>query len=532
MAQASKSGWTPERSIAGGRNPYLVVMVLSISTFMEVLDTSIANVALRHIAGGLSASYDQATWVLTSYLVANAVVIPLSGWLADVIGRKRFYMLSVALFTAASFLCGLAPNLTFLILARIIQGVAGGSLQPNEQSMLVDSFPPEKRGGAFAVFGVVVILAPTIGPTLGGLITDNLSWHWIFLINVPVGIMSLFLIQIFVDEPELLRKERAERLKKGVKLDFTGFFLIALGLGMLEITMDRGQREDWFSSGSIVLTAVLCVVGLVSFVFWELNHKDPLIDLRLLKQRNFAIAQLVMAVTGVILFGTTQFIPQLLQQVLGYSATTAGMAMTAGGMATLIAMPLAGRLSSKVQARWLIGGALIIEALALWNLTHLSTQADFAHAAWGRVWQAIGIPFLFVPLSSAAYVGIPADKTNQATSIQNISRNIGGTLGISTVQTVLAQREQFHQARIVEGMNPLNPNFANALQAAQHALPGAGGGEAARLGALQNLYQLASQQAQMLAYVDAFKVLMIIIAVAFPIVMLLRSTKPGKGAHA
>ncbi|MGH8301697.1 MAG: DHA2 family efflux MFS transporter permease subunit, partial [Steroidobacteraceae bacterium] len=344
-------GWTPERSAAGNRNPWIIATVISISAFMEVLDTAIANVSLAHIAGSTSASYDQATWILTSYLIANATVIPMSGWLSDVFGRKRYYLSSVGLFTFASLCCGLAPSLSFLILARIVQGIGGGGLQPVTQAMLIDTFPPASRGKAMAVFGFTVILAPMIGPLLGGWITDQFSWHWIFLINVPVGLLSLFLVETMVDEPRLIVQERRRRWAQGVHFDFPGAALIALALGSLEVMLDRGVQDDWFASPIIRAAGIVAGVCLAAFVIWEIIEPDPLLDMRLFRYRSFASATVIIMTIGVILFGTTQFIPQLLQQVMNYTAEEAGLALTLGGIITLVSMPLAGILSSYVQPR-------------------------------------------------------------------------------------------------------------------------------------------------------------------------------------
>ena len=355
---AEEGGWTDARSAAGEHNPWMIVSVISLATFMEVLDTSIANVSLSHIAGGLSASQDEAAWVLTSYLVSNAIVIPVSGWLSEVIGRKRFYMMSVFLFTASSLMCGLAPSLPILILARILQGIGGGGLAPSEQSILADTFPPSKRGQAFAAYGVVVVVAPVLGPTLGGWITDNFSWHWIFLINVPIGIASLLLVNHFLCEPKILEQERRKKLQGGLKVDYIGFALVAIGLGCLELTLDRGERDDWFSSPFIVTTAILSVLGLVGLVFWELRQKEPIVDIRMLGNRNFAITMLFMLTTGFVLFGTITLMPQMLQQVFGYTATNAGLALTTGGFATLVMMPVVGQLAGRVDTRLLLIPAL------------------------------------------------------------------------------------------------------------------------------------------------------------------------------
>ncbi|WP_293366292.1 DHA2 family efflux MFS transporter permease subunit [Phenylobacterium sp.] len=531
QAGGGGGGWSAARSAAGGGNPWIIATVVSISTFMEVLDTSIANVALRHIAGGLSASYDEATWVLTSYLIANAITVPISSWLSSVVGRKRYYMICVAGFGVASAMCGLAPNLTVLILARVLQGLAGGGLQPTTQAILVDTFPPQRRGLALALFGLTVILAPTIGPTLGGVITDDLSWRWIFFINLPVAALSLFLVQTVLVEPKTLEKERQARIDRGLRLDVIGFAFIAIGLGCLEYTMDRGQRLDWFSDASICMTAVLAVVGIGAFVVREFTTEEPLLNLRLFASRNYSLANVLILVVGVILFGTTQFLPQLLQEVLGYTATNTGYAMTAGGAVTLLIMPLVGVLTGKVQPRWLLAFGMAIETFAMWRLTDINGDISFAYAAQMRVWIAAGIPFLFVPLSNAAYVGLPANQSSQASSMLSISRNLGGTLGISLVQTFLAQREQFHQSRLVEGLNPLNPNYQAQTAEIASRLRGIGIGSGQLDGVqMGNLYQTVLRQAELLSYMDVFWVLTLFVGCMAPLVLFLRTQPPARGA--
>ena len=525
---AGQDGWTPERSVAGKRNPWSIVAVISIATFMTVLDTSIANVALNHIAGGLAVSYDEATWITTSFLVATAVIVPISGWLATVIGRKRYYMMSVALFSAASLLCGLAPNLTFLVIARIIQGAAGGGLAAVEQSMLVDTFPPAKRALAFAAYGVVVIAGPVLGPVIGGWITDNYSWHWCFLINVPIGALSLFLVNIFVDEPEALKKDREAHLKGGLKVDILGFLLVGGFLGFLEVTLDRGQREDWFSSPIIITTAVLSALCFVFAIPWELSRKEPIVPIQMFARRNFGIASIFLLITGMIIFGTTQFIPQLLQQVLGYTATDAGLAMTAGGVATIVMLPVSGILSSKVDPRYLIGFSFAIQGLAMWHMSHLDTQMSFSSAALARMFQSVGLPFLFVPITNIAYVGLKPEESNQASALMNVARNLGGTFGISGVQTLLAQRQQFHQAHMVERLNPLNPNYANGVTQLSQTLAAHGVAKAdASSAASAMLYRTVTQQSQMLSYIDIFHVLMIIVFAALPLLLIMQGKKPG-----
>jgi DHA2 family multidrug resistance protein len=529
-AQGRADGWTPARSVAGKRNPWSIVAVISIATFMTVLDTSIANVALNHIAGGLAVSYDEATWITTSFLVATAVVIPISGWLATVIGRKRYYMMSVALFSVASFLCGIAPNLTLLVLARILQGAAGGGLAPVEQSMLVDTFPPEKRALAFAAYGVVVIAGPVLGPVIGGWITDNYSWHWCFLINVPVGALSLFLVNIFVDEPAALKTDRQAHLKGGLKVDILGFLSVGGFLGFLEVTLDRGQREDWFSSPMISGAAALSVLCLAFAIPWELSRREPIVPLAMFGRRNFGIASIFLLITGVIIFGTTQFIPQLLQQVLGYTATDAGLAMTAGGVATIVMLPLSGVLSSRIDPRYLIAFSFTLQGLAMWHMSHLNVQMSFSSAAFARMFQAVGLPFLFVPITNIAYVGLRPEESNQASALMNVARNLGGTFGISGVQTMLAQRSQWHQSHMVETLSPLNPNYANGLNQTAQVLAAHGVPRAqAMQSATTLLYKSLSQQAQMLSYIDVFHTLMLVVFAALPLLLLMQGRKPGQG---
>ena len=497
--------------------------MIAISAFMEVLDTAIANVSLDHIAGATASTYDQATWILTSYLIANAIVIPMSGWLSDVFGRKRYYMTSVVIFTVASLSCGLAPSLGFLIFSRVVQGVGGGGLQPVTQAMLIDSFPPASRGKAMSVYGFTVILAPMIGPVLGGYITDHFSWHWIFLINVPIGVVALSLVEWLVDEPPVLLAERKRRWARGIHFDLPGAALIALGLAALEVMMDRGVEDDWFSSRLILSAAIVAGLALTAFVIWELIEREPLLDMSLFKHGNFAVATLVIMLVGVILFGTTQFIPQLLQQVMNYTAMEAGLALTLAGIVQLVTMPLAGYFVGRVQPRYLMAGALVVEAIALWSMTHFATTMTFRDAAIARMWQGAPIPFLFVPLISAAYVGLPADRTNRASAMIAVGRNLGGSLGIGVVQALLARREQFHQLRLIAGLQPLNPAYARAVSSLTHALVsrGASPATAPRI-ALEKIYEMVQRQAHMMAFIDVFKALTIFIVIVFPTLFFLK----------
>ena len=516
---------TSARSAAGKHNPWLIVAIVSLATFMEVLDTSIANVSLTHIAGGLSASQDEAAWVLTSYLVANAIVIPISGWLSDVIGRKRYYMISVAVFTVASLLCGLAPSLGMLILARIVQGLGGGGLASSEQAILADTFPPEKRGQAFAAYGVVVVCGPVLGPTLGGWITDNISWHWIFLINVPVGILSLVLVQLLVCEPKILIEERAKLLKKGLSVDYVGFILVALGLGCLEITLDRGERDDWFGSAFITANALISVLSLALLVWWETARKDPVINLKLLANRNFAISVAFMLTAGIILFGTTQLIPQYGQQVLGYNATNAGLAMTTGGIATLVMMPFTGVLIGKIDTRLLLIPALLIQIVALLVMSHWNSSISYGDLAQGRLISAFGLPFILIPINTVAYVGLKPEDNNQASALLNVARNLGGSIGISFAQAMLIERGQFNQSRLTEQLNPLNPAYSEGLAALSRQIGAVSSAGGENLGAL---YAQVQQQAMTLAYVDVFRMVMIFVACVTPLALFLRP--PPKGS--
>ncbi|HEX3724717.1 MAG TPA: DHA2 family efflux MFS transporter permease subunit, partial [Pirellulales bacterium] len=409
--------------MAGGRSPWLIALVASIATFMEVLDTSVANVALRHIAGSVAASVDESTWVLTSYLVSNAIVLPISGWLATVIGRKRFYMSCVALFTVSSLLCGLAGSLGWLIFFRVLQGLGGGGLAPSEQSILADTFPAEKRGLAFSLYGVAVVVAPAAGPTLGGWITDNYTWHWIFFMNVPVGLASLALSWWLLTEPPAETQHRAELLRRGVRVDYWGFGFVAIGLGSLQIVLDKGQRDDWFGSNFIIGFSLLAGVALALLVVRELTCDDPIVDIPLLADRGFLGANVVMLAMFFILLGTTQLLPQFVQDVLGYTATDAGLVITPGALAVMALMPIAGLLLKVVQPRSLIAFGLVVGAFALFHLAHFDALVSFSDIMWARVYQASGVAFMFVSVTTAAYVGLPPEKSNNAAALINLSRN-------------------------------------------------------------------------------------------------------------
>lgn len=529
---ASAGGWSPERSAAGGHNPYLIAFVVSIATFMEVLDTTIANVALRHIAGGLAVGLDESTYVITSYLVANAVVLSISGWLSTVLGRKRFYMMCVATFTVASLLCGFAWNLQSLVLFRILQGLGGGGMATSEQAILADSFPPQKRGQAFAIYGVAVVVAPVVGPTLGGWITDTYSWHWVFLINVPMGLLSLLLVGTLVKEPSSAEEERAELLSKGLRVDYVGFILIAVGLGALEFVLDEGQRNDWFGSNMILSFALLAAFCLLALIPWELSRDDPIVDIRLLGTRQFGACALVMLGTFAVLISTTQLLPQLLQTEVGYTAMLAGLALSPGGIATMMLMPVAGRLVSVVQPKYLIMFGAAVAALSMWHMTGLTGDISYGYAALARIYLAIGLPFLFLPVTTASYDGVPPEKTNQASALINVARNIGGSIGVAVAQTLLAQRQQFHQSRLIEHAAPSDLGYQQTIDQMTRYFQAQGSNASdAASQAVAWVGKTLQQQVDFLAYIDVFWSLAIIAALLIPIAATLRSIDLGAPAR-
>jgi DHA2 family multidrug resistance protein len=511
-----------ERSAAGDRNPWLIAVVVSIATFMQVLDTSIANVALRHIAGSLAAGVDESTWVITSYLVANAVIVPVSGWLSEAVGRKRFYMLCVATFTVCSFLCGLAPSLPLLIVFRVLQGLGGGGMVPSEQAILADTFTERQRPQAFALYGIAVVVAPTVGPTLGGWITDNWSWRWIFFINLPVGLISLALVHWLLVEPEILKRERREMLRGGLKVDWVGFLLIALALGCLEIVLDKGQREDWFSSQFIVAFAAAAAVAFVLFVPWELCRKNPIVDIRLLGQRQFGTSFLMMMTVGVVLFSSIQLLPQLLQTSFPYTAELSGLVLMPAGVVMLVLMPIVGRLSGFIQPKLLIAAGMLMMAVAMWHMTSLSPDASFGFFAEARIYQVIGLPFLFIPITSVSYSDVPPDKTNQASGLINVARNLGGSVGVSMATAILTQRAQFHQARLTEHLVPSSPPYQNALHNFTNYFASQGFSPP---DAMQRAYgmvgQLVQQQSMLMSYMDVFFTLAIVAALMSPLALIL-----------
>src|SRR3984885_1183340 len=407
-------------------NPWLIGGVVAMAAFMEVLDTSIANVALPYIAGGLGASNDESTWVLTSYLVSNAIVLPISGWLAGLFGRKRFFLVCIFLFTLSSLLCGTATSLGMLLLFRVLQGAGGGGLQPMAQAILADVFPPEKRGVAFALYGITAIMAPTIGPTLGGWITDSYSWRWIFFINLPVGILATFLVMRLVEDPPYLRR----KIGAGVRIDYIGISLLVLGVGALQVVLDKGQEDDWFGSRFITNLVIVSVVCLVALVIWEWRHKSPIIEVRLFKNFNFATANVMMFIFGVLLFSSLVMMPQFLQTVMGYTAENAGLVLSGGGLVVLLEMPIVGRLAGKYPAKYIIASGWLALAIGMYVSTvQLDTLISFQSASVLRIIQSVGLGLLFVPVTMAGYIGMPPEKANSVAGIINFMANIGGRRG-------------------------------------------------------------------------------------------------------
>jgi DHA2 family multidrug resistance protein len=502
---------------------------------MEVLDSSIANVALPHIAGGLSASYDASTWIITSYLVANAIVMPLSGWLAITVGRKRFYMLCVALFTVSSAMCALAQTLGTLVLCRIFQGAAGGGLAPSEQAMLADTFSPEQYGMAFAFYGMAVVLAPAIGPTLGGWITDNYDWRWIFLINMPVGLLSLILTYRVIEDPPYLRKQRQVERRAGLSIDYVGLALIVAGLGALQIVLDKGQRADWFDSAFITAFTAIAVVGILSFVIWEWNRERPIVDVKMFREPTFVISNLMLFLLGVVFYGTTIILPQFMQEMLGYSAQQAGMALSPGGFAIILALAIVGYLSTRVDGRWLTVVGLVGTALAVYSMTNLSLQVDFRSMVLYRAYQGVGLAFLFIPTNTMAYVGVAPGKNNQVSAMVNLARNLGGSVGIAILQTVLVRQTQTLQDTLSTHTSNYDLPFAQSLKGFAGSLfhSGASQADAAHLGLAQT-YGVMQTQASMLAYIYVFWFLAVGIILMTPLVLLMKKNEPGSsplGAH-
>ena len=521
----------PAAQSAAGGNPWIIAVLVAFASFMEVLDTTVANVALPYIAGGMGVSEDEASWVVTTYLVANAIILTASSFLATMLGRKAFFLICLALFTISSFLCGIAWSLQSILLFRVLQGFAGGGMVPVAQSILADTFPPEKRGQGFALFGVAVVVAPVVGPTLGGWLADNLSWRWSFLINVPVGAFALAAIAVILREPEAVLAERQRLRKEGRGFDLVGFLLVATFLGALEVMLDRGLEDDWFGSSFIVTVAAICALAFVLMIPWETTRRDPMIDLRMVATRQFGASFLVMLSAGAILMATTNSVPQLVQQNFGYTATLAGLVLSPGGVATMVMMFVVGRLSAKVQPKYLIIAGAILAALSMYAMTNVYADLGFWFFARSRIVLSIGLPLIYLPILAASYEGLPPGKTDQASALMNVARNTGGSMGISLFSNVLAHREQFHQSRLVEHAIPSSVPYQDTLhQVTSYFIAQGSSLLQAQQQAIHWIGRQVQAQASFLAYMDAFWVLMLIALAAVPIALTLRKGKLGGAA--
>jgi MFS transporter, DHA2 family, multidrug resistance protein len=501
-------------------NPWVIAMTVTLATFMEVLDTSIANVALPHIAGNLGATSDESTWVQTSYLVSNAIILPMSGWLSTRVGRKRFYMACVVMFTLSSMLCGMATTLPMLILFRVMQGLGGGGLGPSEQAILADTFTPQQRNMGFAIYGMAIVVAPAIGPTLGGWITDSYSWHWIFFINVPIGIISLFLTHRVVHDPPHVLEARE---KRGAKTDYLGITTIVIGVGLLQYVLDKGEQLEWFDSNIIRVAGAIAAIALIVMIWREWTHANPIIQLRLLKNRNFASSTLSNFTLGVVLNGSTILIPQFLQLQLGYSAQQAGMALSPAGCALALLMPVAGILGSKFDPRKVIAVGFVLTSASMFWMMRITPDVDFRTVVWMRVFQVVGLPLIFIPISTLAYVGMRQGDNNQVSGISNFVRNLGGAVGVSFLVSYLQRHRQISRVDLASHLHHGNVFFDRYLSSIQQAAIHSGSSVAdAGHRSLAQLQQIVDAQANVLAFISAFFVLGVIVALLVPLPFLMK----------
>ncbi len=500
-------------------NKWIVALTVILPTFLEVMDTSVVNVSLPHIQGSLSAGVDEVTWVLTSYLVANAIIIPITGWLASIFGRKRYLIFSIVVFTVSSLACGAAPSLEILVLARILQGLGGGGLQPLSQAILLEAFPVAEHGMAMAVFGMGVVFAPILGPVVGGWITDNWSWRWVFYINLPVGILAIFLAGILIHDPDYIRKAK-------LRIDYWGLILITLGLGCLQIVLDKGEREAWFDSNLIVLLTVITVVSLIVFTMVELRSKNPVVNLRVFRDRTFASGSAIMFMGFFSLFGGFVLLPLYAQTLMGYTAVWAGFVLGPGGIASLFIMPVAGILMRKrVSSRLLLAIGLATMAYALWLMSGLNLEADFFGIAWPRIVQGFGIGLFFVPLAASTYVNIPKEEMGNASGIFNLLRNLGGSFGVAVSSTLLSQRAQVHQTFLVEHVTPFSTTLRDYAMRILQLLPGQGQSPEQSPMLLAGIYREVLRQANMLAFNDIFWLFAWFTAVLVPLTLLMQKPK-------
>lgn len=525
---AARPGDATDMASGAGTNPWVIAVLVALASFMEVLDTTVANVALPYIAGGMGVSEDEASWVVTTYLVANAIALPASTFFARRLGRKAFFLICLGLFTASSVLCGLAPNLQTLLLFRVAQGLGGGGMVPVAQSILAAAFPPEKRGQGFALFGVAVVVAPVVGPTLGGWLSDNVAWQWCFLINGPVGVAAIAMIAMILRESATAAEERRRFAEQGGGFDVVGFLLVATFLGALEVVLDRGQVDDWFGSSFIVMAASVCGLALAATIPWELRHPQPMIDVRMVATRQFSASLLVMLSTGALLLSTTQFLPQLVQQQFGYTAMRAGIVLSPGGLVTMAMMFVVGAVSSKLQPKYLVAIGAAIVAASMYQMTNIDGDLGFWFFVKARMLTGVGLPLVFLPIMAASYDGIAPDKTDQASALMNAARNTGGSIGISLVSNVLAHREQFHQQRLIEHVLPSSVAYQDTLQRVTNYFVAQGNALAqAQQQATSWIGQQVQTQAAYLAYADAFWVLTLIALASVPLALTLRKVALG-----
>jgi DHA2 family multidrug resistance protein len=507
-------------------NPWLIAATVALAAFMEVLDTSIANVALPHIAGDLGASNDESTWVLTSYLVANAIVLPLGGWASSVIGRKNFFRLCLLIFTVSSFLCGISWSLPILLLFRVFQGAGGGGLQPMAQAIMADSFDARQRGLAFSLYGIVAVLAPSIGPTLGGWITDNYSWHWIFYINIPVGILALVLVTRLVEDPPYMKVDRANLFR----LDYIGLGLLSLAMGALQIGLDKGEELNWFGNHWIVLCAVTFGVSMIGLIWWEWRAKNPIMNLRLFTFKNFAVCCFLMLLVGGVLNASTVLQPQFLQGQLGYTATNAGISLSLGGLVLVFIFPLAGVLVGKFPARNLIALGFAMFAVFYYYVAHhIDLDISLRTASLLRVIQVAPLPFVFISVTTAAYFGLPREASNQVAGLINFARNVGGSIFISLTNAEVTQRSLFHQARLQNYMAQVDPSYLVYLRNLTSYLGRTVGEAGAQGAAMGQIYLRLNNQATILGYMDVYWMISVATACMIPLAFLLDKNKPGGG---
>ncbi|MBF0216400.1 MAG: DHA2 family efflux MFS transporter permease subunit [Candidatus Omnitrophica bacterium] len=500
-------------------NKWLITLSVLLPTLLEVIDTSVVNVSLDHIRGSLSAGLDEATWTITAYLVSNAIIIPLTGWMSRIFGRKRYLIASVVLFTVSSFLCGIANSLTALVFFRILQGIGGGALQPISQSILLESFPPAQYGMAMAMFGVGIMFGPIVGPVMGGWITDNWSWRWIFFINIPIGIFSVGMLMKYIKDPPYLK-----RISIREKMDIWGLAFIVLGVGCLQVILDKGQREDWFSSDLIMRLAIISALSLIAFIIVELRTKDPILNLRDLKDISFASANIIQFCAFFVLFGSIVLLPLFLQSLMGYTAFLAGFVLAPGGVATLFVMPIVGKMVTKTNPKWILFCGLLMNAYSMYTMTQFNLNIDMDMAIWSRIILGIGMGMTFVPLTSLAFRTIKKEEMANATSIFSLLRNIAGSFGIAAMTTLLARRAQVHQLHYAEKLTPYDPHYQMAMSKATAAMT-AKAGTAAPMAAKGLIYQQLMEQSTLYAFIDAFYVAFIIILCVAPLVFFLKRSK-------